>query len=678
MELPPSASPHRRYSDVVAARVPDDGSNTSSENPFDTSRLPNINFYENSQFHAPGAYTSEPEPTEKAWTEVRNKKPKKPLNSELNSEQSRTVREAEAGMTPADKNLIKKRNQMLHNDAHGQGSYEKHGESSHVRKGKGRDPNEWGNLDLSEGEKDPEAQAEALKTWNEVRDGQYKAGTAKDKQTGYVPHGESDRIRNLEDQVAVLKRLLEESRKKPEMAVPEPSISQRTKKHTTIGDKAPKLTSASVAPENPLRPSDQMGSRSFMGSVIKPTRPSQKRRVWQGPSDDDSSSSSSSSSYDEFSSSSNDGDEPHSRKTKKSKKHTKKPKCLLKPVPPEKYSGEINIQVYKKFIKDSLAYLKDGRVPEKRRVDILSRYLGGQAYTFYARSVDPSNERWDTKRFFDELFDYIFPVDFITHQCGKLESCMQQNKTVKQYTLELNELFALIDETSERTMVNKLWHGLRYTIEASLWTEGLNPETATWDEVVITASRLEQYEQVHRRREHENNNRSRHPSNQGSSPNPGPSKSRQRGNGPKQRGGKPFRSGNRFNSNSNQSRPKGNGADSNQHKPKLSNKQMDELQAAGKCFNCHEVGHVSRHCPKTNNVGGSGSRRPPGMGSAAIGVDLNEIEDLRVEADAPDVLETMSIGFISYDMSQLTMRDDDKALPKWKPPREVGDALVPW
>ena len=44
----------------------------------------------------------------------------------------------------------------------------------------------------------------------------------------------------------------------------------------------------------------------------------------------------------------------------------------------------------------------------------------------------------------------------------------------------------------------------------------------------------------------------------------------------------------------------------------LSEKEMAELRAAGKCFECKEVGHMSRNCPQKNTMRG-GTSRPPGV-----------------------------------------------------------------
>jgi hypothetical protein len=63
----------------------------------------------------------------------------------------------------------------------------------------------------------------------------------------------------------------------------------------------------------------------------------------------------------------------------------------------------------------------------------------------------------------------------------------------------------------------------------------------------------------------------------------------------------------------------------------LSEKEQAELAAGNKCFNCWEVGHMSRNCPNRNSVWGS-SKEPPGM------TNFN-IEMVTKEEDSDELME---------------------------------------
>jgi Zinc knuckle len=64
----------------------------------------------------------------------------------------------------------------------------------------------------------------------------------------------------------------------------------------------------------------------------------------------------------------------------------------------------------------------------------------------------------------------------------------------------------------------------------------------------------------------------------------------------------------------------------------LSEKEQAELAAENKCFNCKEVGHMSRNCPNKNFVRGN-SKKPPGVTNFNIkmvtkGEDSDELMEI--------------------------------------------------
>ncbi|TFK17111.1 hypothetical protein FA15DRAFT_549776, partial [Coprinopsis marcescibilis] len=155
----------------------------------------------------------------------------------------------------------------------------------------------------------------------------------------------------------------------------------------------------------------------------------------------------------------------------------------LKPIPPEKYDGTPDAQMFHRFATMVTTYLEDGKVPVKRHVLIISQYLTGEAYNYFVREFSFKQKTWSANRFLKGLFNYCFPVDFRDKQRAKLRRCFQNNKSVKQYVSELNELFTTIGFTDKRERVSKLWHGLRPSIQKALWKDKLHPDTAKWKHV---------------------------------------------------------------------------------------------------------------------------------------------------------------------------------------------------
>ncbi|KAF9023657.1 hypothetical protein BDZ89DRAFT_907906, partial [Hymenopellis radicata] len=153
---------------------------------------------------------------------------------------------------------------------------------------------------------------------------------------------------------------------------------------------------------------------------------------------------------------------------------------LLKPDPPEKYNGAADLRAFMKFVTDGTAYVRDGRVPKNSRVLKLSRYLTGTAHDFYMSSVSDDPKAWRLKQFFIELYNYCFPLTFRLDQRRKLERTFQDNKTVRQYTGELRELFNTVGLMDEREKVHKLWSGLNRNLQQGLWREKLDPEMSSY------------------------------------------------------------------------------------------------------------------------------------------------------------------------------------------------------
>jgi len=101
-------------------------------------------------------------------------------------------------------------------------------------------------------------------------------------------------------------------------------------------------------------------------------------------------------------------------KQKSKKKHQKK--MTLKPIPPTEYDRAVDPQKFHRFITEGTAYVRDGHVPAKKCVFILSHYLMGRAHEFYTCEVAGDPYQWRLPKFFKELFNYCFPIDFRTKQ----------------------------------------------------------------------------------------------------------------------------------------------------------------------------------------------------------------------------------------------------------------------
>ena len=151
-----------------------------------------------------------------------------------------------------------------------------------------------------------------------------------------------------------------------------------------------------------------------------------------------SSSEPSSSSDEQTSSESDSSSEDRSRKRRdnrhgRNKRHKKRKsysssRLVIKPIAPEKYNGCADARSYHRFVRESEAYLCDGRVKGPRRIFLLSHYLTEKAYDFYTQKVANDEAFWSLSQFYDELFNYCFPVDYRMQVRKTLARCHQNEK----------------------------------------------------------------------------------------------------------------------------------------------------------------------------------------------------------------------------------------------------------
>lgn len=317
---------------------------------------------------------------------------------------------------------------------------------------------------------------------------------------------------------------------------------------------------------------------------------------------------------------------------------------------------------------------------------------------------DPQN--WDLHKFFTELYNYCFPIDYKQRTRLRLENMYQgPGQSVSEYIHELQELFNMVGDIPQRHKVIKLWYSLKSKIQKIMWKDGLHPDESTWEEVVAKAEMIEIADSVLDPRD------CRYvqagpsaPRTSGSQTNlgaPGASKNKQgllsrslmmspsshenrAGSNPQytpnnqfRRGSGRYQASNRgrsFNDRQNQSLwpPSANtstsasitnrGNTNYNGSKRLTEREMAELRAARKCFNCKEQGHTSRNCP--NSVC-SATNRPPGVPSYSM--DMTLVEQL---SDSDEMLESVPLGYLGILMNHVPINyepeDWRKHFPIWQ------------
>jgi hypothetical protein len=386
---------------------------------------------------------------------------------------------------------------------------------------------------------------------------------------------------------------------------------------------------------------------------------------------------------DDFSDSSDDGVR-FKKLRHHSKKRPRRRQSIIQPIPPKGYDGSVNSRDYHRFVMEGEAYLRDGKVHKERQIRVLAHYLDGKAYTFYMQKVasdDPRN--WNLHKFFTELFNYCFPIDYRQRMRLKLEDLYQgSQQPVSEYVHELQELFAMVGAQTPESKVIKLWYTLRPKIQRIMWKDGLHPETSTWEEVVAKAEVIEIADHVidpkdRRSVQTSSNNNNRNNNNSNNNTNNSERNSKQQNAGSTSAPRSKNNSSQKNNTNNNgqrnsqnqrrnQSNNQGQSGSQNKNpnqrtntdgrssnsgpftkKKKnpfnLTDKEMSDLRADGRCFRCKGKGHLSHNCPDGQSVPGNGSGKPPGLPNYSMEMGLIENVD-----ESSEVLDSMPVGMLDF------------------------------
>lgn len=460
----------------------------------------------------------------------------------LSAAQRAAVMNAEANMTNTERERVGRRMTRIEATTRQSTSSSSRGEGPSRDKGKAVDARNWGAAGIPDEELSPDAQRRALDLYSVRTGSQNKdilegyntddqremllfwkslkatqvdrpdAGRSKD-----MEHAETVQTRSpaqertatlvrdgLQDEIAALRREIEDVRAQSQRKSSTAATPGETRRGKNARNrKAAKATKragregSARDPEtvkhkkNSIYPVAQIEPGSYLGRAF-----ADLTGLDSSEDDDDPSSSSSSSSGESSSSSGSDGDgdvfalgsssssstsseeEPSKRKKKHKKRRSKKP--VLKPEKPAMYDGRADTQVFHKFMRQMIEYLKGHTIEHTMYASTVSNFLTGTAYSFWESTVAKEPHKWKLRKLFQGLFNHCFPADHRLRERERLRRCRQDDRSVREYVHELETLLLTVGIYSERERVDKLWNGLSFSIQKELWKKQLTPIDATW------------------------------------------------------------------------------------------------------------------------------------------------------------------------------------------------------
>ena len=93
----------------------------------------------------------------------------------------------------------------------------------------------------------------------------------------------------------------------------------------------------------------------------------------------------------------------------------------------KKYSdGVADACSYHCFVTEATEYVTTGKVCQNKQVFVLSYYLESKAYDFFTQKVPMNYQHWTLWEFFEQMFNYYFPVNYRRAQRQKLFKMRKQ------------------------------------------------------------------------------------------------------------------------------------------------------------------------------------------------------------------------------------------------------------
>ena len=312
---------------------------------------------------------------------------------------------------------------------------------------------------------------------------------------------------------------------------------------------------------------------------------------------------------------------------------------------PETYNGKADIDVFNDWAYSIVNYAKVMKVKDQTMIRFMNDLVSDKAKGFYMSYVANKESQWTLDSIFPAIFDYCFPKNMMRLLRKRWDNLSQGKRGVQDYAREVERLARKFPEINERIVVLKFWKGLHSELRQTMVLLKADPERNTLNEIVEIAQEGERSRDERDEIAKEDQNRradaKRQPKREWTR-----FKNRTGGNKNFKPGDKEEKSppgcSEKVRANmvspqtTHEQKLKAAPLPPHQQK-KLPRSKLDALRAEGRCFNCREVGHEQRNCPKLSSM------RPPKPAIKSGSISLSKLEKLAERKEKADIF----IGHIS-------------------------------
>ena len=158
---------------------------------------------------------------------------------------------------------------------------------------------------------------------------------------------------------------------------------------------------------------------------------------------------------------------------------------------PPKWDGTPDIHEFESWVFEVETWQKISEFSDEVALLLATRFLAGEALSFFMYYVAADLKEWTMERLFDSLFHYCFPGHCKTHLRGILERTKQGQRGVRNFVREIQKLASRLGNVSDFALAQIFWYGLNTDLRFDLMRRRLDPKTTALDELVKYAEEKE-------------------------------------------------------------------------------------------------------------------------------------------------------------------------------------------